>query len=138
MIHSDTLNLTRRLAISLLTLRITIALVFTVWAIDKVVAPEHALSVFSNFYGLSLSTDISILMGISQLIFIAIFLLGIWKNITYLIIFIFHMGSTFSSYLKYFDPLNNLLFFTAWPMLAACLTLYILRDYDIWTFKIKK
>ena len=91
MIHSDALNLTRRLAISLLTLRITIALVFTVWAIDKVVAPEHALSVFSNFYGLSLSTDISILMGISQLIFIAIFLLGIWKNITYLIVLIFHM-----------------------------------------------
>ena len=25
---------------------------------------------------------------------------------------------------------GNLLFFAAWPMLAACLALYLLRDYD--------
>ena len=24
----------------------------------------------------------------------------------------------------------NILFFSAWPMLAACVTLYVLRDFD--------
>jgi hypothetical protein len=26
--------------------------------------------------------------------------------------------------------INNLLFFAAWPMLAGCLTLHLLREYD--------
>ncbi|GAM59117.1 membrane protein [Vibrio ishigakensis] len=41
-----------------------------------------------------------------------------------------HAGSTLSSFGKYLDPFNNLLFFTAWPMLAACFVLYLLQDYD--------
>jgi hypothetical protein len=32
------------------------------------------------------------------------------------------------------DAFNNLLFFAAWPMLAACIALYMLRDLDTrWT-----
>ena len=127
--------LEKKLALSLLSLRVTIAVVFIVWALDKVMVPEHALKVFSSFYGLEISVGFSIFIGIIQLIFISIFLLGVYKNITYLTVLIFHSASTFPSFLKYLDPLNNLLFFTAWPMLAACLTLYILRDYDLWTLK---
>jgi putative oxidoreductase len=42
--------------------------------------------------------------------------------------------STFSSFRQYFDPFENLLFFAAWPMLAAIYALYSLRDLDIiWT-----
>lgn len=45
-------------------------------------------------------------------------------------ILVLHAGSTLSSFGKYLDPFNNLLFFTAWPMLAACFVLYLLKDYD--------
>jgi hypothetical protein len=40
--------------------------------------------------------------------------------------------STFSSYKQYLAPFEgpNLLFFAAWPMLAACFTLFLLRDQD--------
>ncbi len=31
---------------------------------------------------------------------------------------------------QYLDPFNNLLFFTAWTMLATCVALYLLRDFD--------
>ena len=41
-----------------------------------------------------------------------------------------HAGSTFSAYAQYYDVFNNLLFFAAWPMLAACAALYLLRDAD--------
>jgi hypothetical protein len=37
--------------------------------------------------------------------------------------------STFSQYLAPFQG-TNLLFYAAWPMLAACVTLYALRDLD--------
>ena len=37
--------------------------------------------------------------------------------------------SAFSQYLAPFQG-TNLLFYAAWPMLAACVTLYALRDLD--------
>ncbi|GAL25194.1 hypothetical protein JCM19239_5084 [Vibrio variabilis] len=34
--------------------------------------------------------------------------------------------------------MSNLLFFAAWPMLAACYLLYILKDYDRFTLGSEK
>lgn len=126
----ETPKLESKLALGLLSLRVTIAVVFIMWALDKVLVPEHAMKVFSGFYGLDISSGISVAMGIVQLVFIAVFVAGLWKNVTYLAILVLHAGSTFSSFAKYLDPFNNLLFFAAWPMLGACFALYLLRDYD--------
>jgi putative oxidoreductase len=47
---------------------------------------------------------------------------------------VLHGISTLSSYRQYLDPFDNLLFFAAWPMLAACVALFLLRDLDTkWT-----
>ena len=59
---------------------------------------------------------------------------GYQKRISYGGVFVLHAVSTFSSYRQYLAPFSNLLFFAAWPMLAACFTLYLLRDLDTkWT-----
>ena len=58
---------------------------------------------------------------------------GMWKKYTYGAILVLHAGSTFSSFAKYMDPFNNLLFFASWPMLAACIALFLLRDYDTYS-----
>jgi putative oxidoreductase len=56
------------------------------------------------------------------------------KRISYGLVLIMHAISTLSSWQQYLDPFNNLLFFGAWPMLAACYALYVLRDLDVrWT-----
>ncbi|MFM2623422.1 hypothetical protein [Vibrio owensii] len=128
-------KLQRQLGLGLLTLRLSIALVFIMWALDKVLVPEHAMKVFSGFYGLDISSGFSVALGIAQLVFIGIFVAGLWKNLTYLAILVLHAGSTFSSFAKYLDPFNNLLFFAAWPMLAACFALYLLRDNDIYVLR---
>lgn len=128
-------KLQRQLGLGLLALRLSIALVFIMWALDKVLVPEHALKVFSGFYGLDISSGFSVALGIAQLVFIGIFVAGLWKNLTYLAILVLHAGSTFSSFAKYLDPFNNLLFFAAWPMLAACFALYLLRDHDIYVLR---
>jgi putative oxidoreductase len=39
-----------KLEASLLLMRLAIAAFLLVWAVDKVVAPEHAQVVFSHFY----------------------------------------------------------------------------------------
>ncbi|MHA2713394.1 hypothetical protein ACXZ7B_01740 [Vibrio owensii] len=128
-------KLQRQLGLGLLTLRLSIALVFIMWALDKVLVPEHAMKVFSGFYGLDISSGFSVALGIAQLVFIGIFVAGLWKNLTYPAILVLHAGSTFSSFAKYLDPFNNLLFFAAWPMLAACFALYLLRDHDIYVLR---
>ena len=125
----------RKLGITLLALRLSIALVFIMWALDKVLVPEHAMKVFSGFYGLDISSGFSVALGLAQLVFIGVFLAGLWKNLTYLAILVLHSGSTFSSFAKYLDPFNNLLFFAAWPMLAACFALYLLREHDIYVLR---
>ena len=125
-----------KLGLGLLGLRLSIALVFTMWALDKILVPEHAMKIFTGFYGLNSSSSLLVALGITQLVFISIFIMGLWKNVTYLIVLVLHTGSTFSSFAKYLDPFNNLLFFAAWPMLAACFALYLLRDHDIYTMKI--
>lgn len=128
-------KLQRQLGLGLLALRLSIALVFIMWALDKALVPEHAMKVFYGFYGVDISSGFSVALGIAQLVFIGIFVAGLWKNLTYLAILVLHAGSTFSSFAKYLDPFNNLLFFAAWPMLAACFALYLLRDHDIYVLR---
>jgi hypothetical protein len=67
-------------------------------------------------------------------VLILAFVAGVQKRLTYGLVFVLHGISTLSSYRQYLDPFDNLLFFAAWPMLAACCALYSLRDLDTrWT-----
>ncbi|GAM59116.1 hypothetical protein JCM19231_1598 [Vibrio ishigakensis] len=59
-------SLNQKLSIGLLTLRVTIALVFVMWGLDKILVPEHAVKVFAGFYGLNISIGMSIFMGIAR------------------------------------------------------------------------
>ena len=101
------------------------------WTLDKFVNPGHSVRIFEHFYGISGLTDvIAYVLGALQLILMLAFLAGIKKRITYGVVFIMHGLSTLSSYNQYIDGFNNLLFFAARPMWAACFTLYLLRDQD--------
>lgn len=123
-------KLNKQLAIGLLLTRLSIGLVFLMWALDKVLMPDHAIKVFAGFYGLTISTNFSIILGLLQIAFVLAFVVGYKKNITYLSVLVLHAISTLISFPKYLEPMSNLLFFAAWPMLAACYFLYVLRDYD--------
>tara|TARA_B100001063_G_scaffold78003_1_gene72470 strand:+ start:958 stop:1371 length:414 start_codon:yes stop_codon:yes gene_type:complete len=121
-----------RLQWSLLSLRLGVFIVMITWTLDKFVNPGHSARIFEHFYGISGSTDVvAYVLGALQLILMLAFLAGIKKRITYGVVFIMHGLSTLSSYNQYIDGFNNLLFFAAWPMWAACFALYLLRDQDI-------
>lgn len=121
----------QRITTSLLMLRISVFIVMLFWTLDKFVNPAHAGKVYETFYFLpAFSANIFIVLGVLELILISAFLIGFKKRITYGAVFFLHAVSTLSSYAKYLDPFNSLLFFAAWPMLAACFALYMLRDLD--------
>lgn len=123
----------RKIALPLLLLRLSVFLVMLMWAIDKFVKPDHAAAVFEKFYYIGgLSYGLIYVIGAIQLAILIGFVLGIKKRFTYGAILLFHTISTLSSFRQFLNPYEgpNLLFFAAWPMLAACFTLFYLRDLD--------
>ena len=135
--RSKSMNSDRRLAWVLLVLRASIFLVMLMWTLDKFIRPDHAAAVFEHFYALaSLSWWASYVLGGGELLLLLGFILGIWQRFTYGAVLALHAVSTVSSYYQYFHPYQdtNLLFFAAWPMLAACVAVYLLRHADAFAF----
>lgn len=123
---------TNRLPLALLLLRLSVFLVMLMWTLDKFVNPGHAAQVYETFYLIGgLGTAAMWIAGAVELVIIVGFVLGIARTYTYGAVLVLHAISTFSSYRQYLDPFENLLFLAAWPMLAACLALFLLRDRDV-------
>jgi len=124
----------QKLSNTLFFIRISIALVLLMWTVDKFVNPEHAAAVYAHFYFIDgLGATVMTIIAVAEVVLIALFLVGRFKNITYLIVLIIHAVSTLTPLAIYLEPFarqQNLLFFAAWPMLAACYALYALREYD--------
>ena len=124
-----------RIALSLLLLRIGIFIVMAIWTLDKFVRPEHAAAVFEHFYGLEgLGTTLVYGLAVAEALLLMAFVVGLMPRLTYGSVLLLHGVSTLSAYQQYLHPFenNNLLFFAAWPMMAACITLYLLRELDVW------
>jgi len=122
-----------KLPAALLGLRLGVFLVMLMWTLEKFVRADHAAKVFSNFYLLpGWGAGAFRLIGALELVLLLAFLAGFKKRLTYGAVLVLHAVSTFSSYKQYLSPFEggNLLFFAAWPMLAACWALYVLRDED--------
>lgn len=126
-------NEPRHLPLALFLLRVSVFIVFLIWTLDKFLRPDHASSVYQNFY-FSPALSAFVMYGIAaiEMIIIAGFLLGVRKRLTYGAVLLFHLISTASSYKQYLAPFESMhiLFFAALPMLAACYALYMLRDHD--------
>ena len=120
-----------RLELSLFLLRLGVFIVMIAWTLDKFIDPAHAARIYENFYYIGgLGSTIMMVIGVIELVIILAFLAGLWKTYSYGFVMIVHAVSTFSSWDRYIIDIN-LLFFAAWPMLAACVALFLLRDLDV-------
>lgn len=128
----------KQLPLALLLLRLGVFSVFLFWALDKLLHPEHAARVFDTFFGMAgMGENIFYVIGAVQLVLVLAFVAGVLKTWTYGIILLLHTVSTLAAFGKYLQPFDNLLFMAAWPMLAACAALFLLRDYDTLTLSRK-
>ena len=127
------MDVDKRLQWSLLFLRLSVFLVMFMWTIDKFINPGHAAKVYEKFYYIAgLGDVVMYAIGAIELILLLLFLAGYRKIYTYAAVLLLHAVSTLSSFNQYLAPFEgpNLLFFAAWPMLAACVALFLLRDQD--------
>lgn len=124
-------NVAGRLSLSLLLLRLSLGLVMMVWAFDKILNPGHGAAVLEGFYGVpGAGEQVIRTIGIAQGLIVLGFLLGIAKTWTYGAVLLMHAVTTLVSFSAYLEPLKNILFFSAWPMLAGLITLFLLRGED--------
>ncbi|PJA18504.1 MAG: hypothetical protein CO113_02270 [Elusimicrobia bacterium CG_4_9_14_3_um_filter_62_55] len=124
-----------RLQAALFCLRLGIGVFFVLWSLDKLLAPESTVKIFSHFYKTPLSTTGAYAVGSLELALSLAFLAGLWKRWTYGAVLVLHGISTLSSYSQLLSPFGkNHLFIATIPVLAACAALYLLRDEDrLWT-----
>ncbi|MCK9608218.1 MAG: hypothetical protein M0R33_17370 [Methylomonas sp.] len=118
---------------SLFLMRLAVFTVMLMWTLDKFVNPGHAAKIFAKFYLIhGIESTVLTVLAAAELAILGGFLLGIYKRFCYAAVLAFHSVSTLSSYQQYLSPFEgpHLLFFAAWPMLAGCLMLYLLRDDD--------
>lgn len=132
-------SIEKPLKTSLFLLRAGVFIVFFMWTLDKFINPGHTAAVFANFFYFDgVTTGLAYALGAVQAVLVFAFLLGVKKQYTYGALFVMHLASTLVSFGRYLDPWSNpnLLFFAAWPMLAALAALYLLREEDtLFTFK---
>jgi hypothetical protein len=104
--------------------------VFAAWAADKFVNPGHGAAVFQGFYGLeAVPPTLVYTAGAVQAVLVAAFVLGVARTWSYGAVLIMHAVTTAVSWKAYLG-LENILFFSAWPMLAGLVALWLLRDED--------
>ncbi len=128
------INQKQKLELSLVLLRLSVFLVMFMWTLDKFVNPDHAAKVYEKFYFLpGFGHELMYTLATVELTVLLLFVCGLYKKYSYGTVLIFHAISTLSSFKQYLSPYEagNLLFFTAWPMLAACIALFLLKDQDV-------
>ena len=117
----------------LLILRLTLALFFAQWSIEKFIHPEAAASIFAHFYGLQISALISYVFGAIELALTIGLLLGVARMIALGGLIIIHGASVLVSWYQLLHPwaaVPNHLFVASIPVLGALMALFLLRDRD--------
>ncbi len=136
-----TTNPTDRLPLGLLVLRMALGLFVLQWTLEKFIKPAGMTRIFDHFYGIELAVNMPMVIGALELVVVLAFLAGAYKRITYGLLFLFHAGSTLSTYDQLLHPYQatNHLFAAAVPVLAAFCLLYLARESDtMWSWDAKR
>ena len=127
----------QRLNISLLSLRLGVFAVFLVWTLDKIFNYQHNSKMIMHYYHVEVPQWLLMSLGIVELVVLFAFVLGLFKTITYGFVLLAHCVTTLVSAWRLFPPyeVHQLLYFGSLPMLAACLTLFLMRENDTWVIR---
>ena len=121
------------LKLSLFLMRATLGIFFAVWAIEKFVKPETTAAIWKAFYFVDgLPAGASYLIGACQLLFVALFVLGLFKTWSYGFFLLIHGLGTVTTYDQLLHPYtgSNHLFVAAIPLVGMLAALFLMRQED--------
>ncbi len=125
-----------RLALPLLLLRLSLGIFFLQWGVEKFVVPATTTAIFRNFYGLPVDGILPSVLGAGQIALALMFIVGVVPRVSYGLVALLHGVTvivTIPRLVSPWNPVSNHFFIAGVPVLAAFVTLYLLRDSDRWT-----
>lgn len=115
----------------LFLLRLGLGIFLIMWSIDKFVAPDITLIMFSHFYFMDINVSMALMIGAVELVLSLFFIFGVYKTITYGLGLLIHFIATAATYEQLLHPFGkNHLFIANIPVLFAFLALFLLREFD--------
>jgi putative oxidoreductase len=115
----------------LLLLRLGLGIYLILWALDKVIEPELTVKMWAQTHFLEISPTIAILTGAFVLVLSLLFILALYKTITYGIAWGLHSLWLLFHYQYLFAPFGpNNLIIASIPVFFAFAALFILREFD--------
>ena len=135
MIDTNNSLLQTKFELSLFLLRLGVFIVMIAWPLDNFINPGLAAEVYGKFSFISgLGNTVIMIISVIEIIIFLAFVIGLWKRFAYGFVIFVHIVSMVATLEKYTTDIGatySLLYVAAWPMLAACITLYVLRDLDV-------
>jgi uncharacterized membrane protein YphA (DoxX/SURF4 family) len=115
----------------LFLLRVGLGCYLGLWAIDKFIAPDLTVDIFSHFYSLEINASIAIIFGALELVLSLLIILGAYKTATYGLGLLVYTVSISSMYEQLLSPFGvNHFIIAAIPIFFAFITLFLLRRFD--------
>ena len=128
-------------AYSLLFLRASTGLLISIWGLIKIISPQMSLAVSEKYYAGSVSSiELQTPMGLIQILFGIIIILGVFRKITYPAQAIFLGIGLLPIWQYILDPLGlylltpetrQVLFFPSLTVFAATLVIMAFKDDDV-------
>lgn len=128
-------------ALGLLILRVGLAWFLLVWAINKILAPEQYVRLWSYFHGIKIDAVMPYVMGGAQIVVCVAIMAGAWRVVSYGLGFAMHAVTIviiFPSLMAPFEitrgfPVNRNSA-VAIAALAGFAALWLLRHRDHWSW----
>lgn len=129
----------KSIAAGLLILRFFLGIFLLQWSIEKLILPEATIRIAKNFYGVALPAAAPYLLGAAELILSLGLLFGVYRTISYGLSLLVHTVTVIVSWRQLFDPygfakIGNHIWIATWPTWGAFAALYLMRNWDVYTF----
>ena len=138
---NDPHSVPAREAAGMLFLRLGLGWFLLVWGVNKILAPEHSVKLYSYYHGVDLAAWMPNVMGALEVALALAIILGLFRRFSYGIGFIMHsvtmlviLGEIIAPFVidedGYPTNRNQSIAVAAW---GAFIALYLLRDRDVWS-----
>src|ERR1700756_1474096 len=122
----------KRIPAALLILRFFLATFLLQWSVEKLILPDAAARIASNFYGVTLPAPASHALGVAELILSLALLLGFYRTVSYGLSLLVHTVTVVVSWRQLFDPwalakVGNHLWISTWPTWGGFAALFLMR-----------
>ncbi len=130
----------RTLALALAILRISLGGFLLIWALEKFAVPQGTVGIWKTFYLIPIGPSVPYVIGAVETALAIAIIVGLWRKWSYGIGLVLHAISVAATWKQLIDPWGlylferpQHLFLAGVPVLAAFVTLYMLREWDTWT-----